>query len=353
MAALLGNHTLTEADLRQFHIRLIPEFETSPSKVSPDLVIRAVVNYIRTLVNIDDINALGSEIFGSSDARIVKLKEVVEYYNSGTEDGYKKFRPLKKKKKEGIKISALASDTAQVDSESQEIYNSVTAGKKIATIVSKETDETAERLANLALGEEKDAKDIATDSMEAVAAVASNSVKPSENGKYPTKDMRKNSPIRDKPVIPVVNSEVVKTAAERHRQACMSPYLYNLLTTGEILLPVLMEEEGGDMGGIHTVYRELRRRVYGIVFNLHHVNFTKQKCDEEVKIAKRKVEEIVKKLAKVKSDSVIIKNNEPRSEREVLNEKLEIWIIGIEVEAAGIVFQFYFNYRYKMCGYTN
>ena len=56
MAALLGNQTLTGADLKQFHIRLIPEMESS-SKVSPDLVIRAVVNYIRTLLNIDDIDA--------------------------------------------------------------------------------------------------------------------------------------------------------------------------------------------------------------------------------------------------------------------------------------------------------
>jgi len=321
MAALLGNQTLTESELRQFHSRLIPEMDTS--KVSHETVIRAVVNYIRTLVNIDDIDALGTEIFGSSaDPRIVKLKEVVEYYNSGTEDGYKKYRPSKKKKKEAIHISTLASDTAQAESESQELYNHIIAGRKVNNIIVKETNETIDGLASLSLVEENDVKDTALDSMEAIAAVASNSVKPSENGKYPTKET-KDSPIKDKATIPLVNSEVIKTAAERHRQACMSPYLYNLLTTGEILLPVLMEEENGDIGGIHLIYRELRQRVYGIVFNLHHFKFTKQKNDEELKTAKRRVEEIVKKLGKVKSDSIILKNNEPRSEREVLNEKLE------------------------------
>ena len=97
MAALLGNHVLTEKDLREFHCKLVPEMETA--KVTPEVVIRAVVNYIRTLVNVDDTQALGAEIFGSvTDPRVGKLKEVVEYYTAGTEDGYKNFKPNKMKK---------------------------------------------------------------------------------------------------------------------------------------------------------------------------------------------------------------------------------------------------------------
>ena len=60
----------------------------------------------------------------------------------------------------------------------------------------------------------------------------------------------------------------------------MSPYLYILLITGEV------DEEDVMMG----VFREMR--VYGIVFNLHHANFTK--LEDEMKVAKRKVEKIVK-----------------------------------------------------------
>ena len=331
MAALLGNHVLTEKDLREFHCKLVPEMETA--KVTPEVVIRAVVNYIRTLVNVDDTQALGAEIFGSvTDPRVGKLKEVVEYYTAGTEDGYKNFKPNKMKKKEGIKISTLASDNDQSHEESQEIYNSLTASKKSVSLVCKETEETAEKLANLVLTEDKPVikeedeeaeikdKDVAEDNSDAVAAVVNNSVKPSENGKYPTKDKRK---IPDKACIPAVNSEVVKTAADRHRQASMSPYLYNLLTTGEMMIPVVMEEEGGELPNIHYIYRDLRRRVYGILFNLHHANFTRQKFEDDVQAAKKKVEEIAKKLAKVKPDSIIMKNNEPRSEREVLNEKME------------------------------
>ena len=123
--------------------------------------------------------------------------------------------------------------------------------------------------------------------------------------------------------IPTVNGEVVKTALERHRQGIMSPSLYNLLTTGEILLPALLEDEGSELPNIHLVYRDLRRKVYGILFNLHHANYTRHKYQDELETAKRKVEEVAKKLSQVKPDSVIMKNNQPRSEREVLNEKLE------------------------------
>ena len=41
------------------------------------VLIKAVVDYIRTLVNIDDLEALGTEIFGDSeDPRVAKLKQV-------------------------------------------------------------------------------------------------------------------------------------------------------------------------------------------------------------------------------------------------------------------------------------
>ena len=66
------------------------------------VVIRAVVDYVRSLQTVDDVEALGTQIFGSAtDPRMKKLKDVVEYYNNGTEDGYKKFVPSRRKKREG------------------------------------------------------------------------------------------------------------------------------------------------------------------------------------------------------------------------------------------------------------
>ena len=327
MAALLGNHVLTVSDLKDFHSLLVPELDEK-NKDSSDVVIRAVVNYVRTLVNVDDIEALGAEIFGSClDPRVSKLKEVVDFYNSGTEDGYKKFKPSnRRRKKELVNITALASDIDEEVDETENILDSINSVTKSLSAVTKETEETAKKLASLVLSDTdaKDStskdKDIVSDNLEAVTAVANNSVKPSEDGKYPLKDGRKKN---NKIVIPQVNLEVVKTAAERHRQGTMSPYLHHLLTTGEMLLPVLLEDEAGDLPDIHLVYRDLRRRVYGILFNLHHSNFARQKYEDELQTARRKVEEAAKRLAQVRPNSVIMKNNEPRCEREVLNEKLE------------------------------
>ena len=90
---------------------------------------------------------------------------------------------------------------------------------------------------------------------------------------------------------------------------------------------MLLEEQGEGgaarlAGGVHLVFRTLRRKLYGIIFNEHHRVFTQGRQEEELAIAKLKVKELVKKLASVKEDSIIMKNKEPRSEREVVGERL-------------------------------
>ena len=69
-------------------LELIPLLLSAPKRLSnltyvpltqtdAGVLIKAVVDYIRTLVNIDDLEALGTEIFGSSgDPRVAKLKQV-------------------------------------------------------------------------------------------------------------------------------------------------------------------------------------------------------------------------------------------------------------------------------------
>jgi len=198
-------------------------------------------------------------------------------------------------------------------------------------LITGQSEEVVEQMGNLSLGstvkgdEETVPKlDPGKDSQEAVAAVASNTAKASEDGKYPEKD----SKIEKTPHLPPVNGEVLRTAAERHRQGQMVPALHQLLTTGELLFPVLLEEQGEGgasrmAGGVHLVFRTLRRRVYGILFNEHHRVFTQGRQEEELVMAKAKVSEIAKKLAAVKPDSIVLKNKEPRPEKEVLGERLE------------------------------
>merc|ERR1719341_1692574 len=185
-------------------------------------------------------------------------------------------------------------------------------------------------LGSTSKGEEEEVRaapklDLGKDSQEAVAAVASNTARASEDGKYPGKDSKLE---KKTPHLPPVNGEVLRTAAGRHRQGQMVPALHQLLTTGELLFPVLLEEQGEGgasrmAGGVHLVFRTLRRRVYGILFNEHHRVFTQGRQEEELVMAKTKVSEIAKKLAAVKPDSIVLKNKEPRPEKEVLGERLE------------------------------
>ena len=268
-AALLGGPVLTCEELQEFHARLIPGKE-APNKTDSGVLIKAVVNYVRTLLTVDDVEALGAEIFGSaSDPRVGKLVEVVAYYDSGTEEGYKKARLGKKKVKEGAGVTALASDTKEADLESKDWYDMVTQGRKASALIAGQSEEVVEQMGNLSLGsttkgeEEEEVRaaapklDLGKDSQEAVAAVASNTARASEDGKYPGKDSKVEKKI---PHLPPVNGEVLRTAAERHRQGQMVPALHQLLTTGELLFPVLLEEQGEGganrmAGGVHLIYR--------------------------------------------------------------------------------------------------
>ena len=98
---------------------------------------------------------------------------------------------------------------------------------------------------------------------------------------------------------------------ERHRQGQMSPLILQLLTRGEIKLPVLMEDchnttnqSDGKSGStppdeippVHEVYQPLRQRVYAILYNLHHAHFNRKQTEELIKNNTRKIEELNRKI---------------------------------------------------------
>ena len=115
---------------------------------------------------------------------------------------------------------------------------------------------------------------------------------------------------------------------ERHRQGQMSPLILQLLTRGEIKLPVLMEDchntsnlndaktnqPADEIPPIHEVYQPLRQRVYAILYNLHHAQFNKRQIEESIKSNKRKVDELNKKL---------MQEDLPLDEKEALKTKTE------------------------------
>ena len=112
--------------------------------------------------------------------------------------------------------------------------------------------------------------------------------------------------------IPEPPTEIKRTAMERHRQGQMSPIILQLLTRGEIKLPVLMEDSHnvanqGESTGIptpadeippvHEVYQPLRQRVYAVLYNVHHAHFNKKQIEELLKSNQRKSEELKKKVS--------------------------------------------------------
>lgn len=63
---------------------------------------RGVAAYVKTLtVNIDNLEALATEIFGPPNEKTQKKRqafiESVQYYLNGTKDGFLKYKPRKSK----------------------------------------------------------------------------------------------------------------------------------------------------------------------------------------------------------------------------------------------------------------
>ncbi|XP_040178802.1 constitutive coactivator of PPAR-gamma-like protein 2 isoform X1 [Rana temporaria] len=71
------------------------------------------------------------------------------------------------------------------------------------------------------------------------------------------------------PPLPPVAPEVLRVAEHRHRRGLMYPYIYHVLTKGEIKLPVCIEDEcNTDLPPSTILFRPARQYVYGVLFSL-------------------------------------------------------------------------------------
>ena len=65
----------------------------------------AVINYVRAVPSIDDFETIGHDVFGSEqDPRIKSLREAVQYFRKGTQEGYSKQKPKVAKKGKNIQF---------------------------------------------------------------------------------------------------------------------------------------------------------------------------------------------------------------------------------------------------------
>ncbi|XP_035243683.1 constitutive coactivator of PPAR-gamma-like protein 1 [Anguilla anguilla] len=71
------------------------------------------------------------------------------------------------------------------------------------------------------------------------------------------------------PPLPLVAPEVLRVAEHRHKKGLMYPYIYHVLTKGEIKISVTIEDEANkDLPSAVQLYRPIRQCVYGVLFSL-------------------------------------------------------------------------------------
>ncbi|KAF6090357.1 family with sequence similarity 120C [Phyllostomus discolor] len=71
------------------------------------------------------------------------------------------------------------------------------------------------------------------------------------------------------PPLPPVPPEVLRVAEHRHRRGLMYPYIYHVLTKGEIKIPVCIEDECNmELPPAALLFRSARQYVYGVLFSL-------------------------------------------------------------------------------------
>uniref|UniRef100_A0A3P8R999 Family with sequence similarity 120A n=1 Tax=Astatotilapia calliptera TaxID=8154 RepID=A0A3P8R999_ASTCA len=71
------------------------------------------------------------------------------------------------------------------------------------------------------------------------------------------------------PPLPAPAPEVLRVAEHRHKKGLMYPYVYHVLTKGEIKLSVTIEDEANkDLPSAVQLFRPIRQYVYGVLFSL-------------------------------------------------------------------------------------
>lgn len=336
LAALLGNYILPEAELTDVYKKSGITVQQLTTKIPVDQLIRNLAELVKTNGSVDNLDATATALLGSaSDPRIPKLKQSIQYYLDGTKDGFLKYRPAttgkrgrtKNNKTEAEKsvtivvsantnsddtlhepdldTSKLASETAESELESLNKYKEATscaaAGPEIVideAATNKETIESENAEAdipplvsmngssvngrhNLLISSSSSSS---SSSATSPARIVPEAKKGKQKGSKATNEVEKQLKIPI--VLPPVPPEVMRTVSERHNKGLMSPCIYQILSQGEIKLPVIMEDENHrEIPSIHHFYRPVRQMVYAILFNLHHHTYmaTKNKDKSDSK----------------------------------------------------------------------
>uniref|UniRef100_A0A8C3U7A1 Family with sequence similarity 120A n=1 Tax=Catharus ustulatus TaxID=91951 RepID=A0A8C3U7A1_CATUS len=259
-AALLGNHILPDEDLASFHWSLLgPEHPLASLKVRAhqlvlppcDVVIKAVADYVRNIQDTTDLDAIAKDVFQHSQSRtddkVTRFKRAVAYYSAtnkpmpfhpphylgkctiftGVEGGSLLF-PLAdllvcfwthpKHFILYVLLQAEGSSSASSGSQAADVKGNQSSNPQIPCLLSMPT---------------RNHMDITT------------------------------------PPLPPVAPEVLRVAEHRHKKGLMYPYIFHVLTKGEIKIAVSIEDEANkDLPPAALLYRPVRQYVYGVLFSL-------------------------------------------------------------------------------------
>ncbi|XP_043207106.1 constitutive coactivator of PPAR-gamma-like protein 1 isoform X2 [Amphibalanus amphitrite] len=252
LAALLGNYQLTEEELAEFHGRLASR--AGHAKATPEEVTGLVVEFVRTLASADDLDEVGTLVFQSAtDPRVAKLRASVRYYTDASRDDLK-YKPAGGAARAATKPADAADPAA---TETRRLYDRAAGGSQDGrTTVNGVLAQQMSRLST---------DDGAAPGSFTGGSASNGHVDGPEDG--PQVNL-------EPPPLPSVTPEVLRTAAERHQKGLMAPWVYQVLSQGELQLPVCVEDElGRELPNSALFYRPVRERVYAVLFNLYHHSF--------------------------------------------------------------------------------
>ncbi|XP_062955045.1 constitutive coactivator of PPAR-gamma-like protein 1 isoform X3 [Cynocephalus volans] len=313
-AALLGNHILPDEDLASFHWSLLgPEHPLASLKVRAhqlvlppcDVVIKAVADYVRNIQDTSDLDAIAKDVFQHSQAPQVpspggapgqgpypyslaepaltldssrkNLTEQNSYSNIPHEGKhtplYERSSPINPAQggsPNHVDSAYFPGSSTSSSSDNDEGSGGATnhiSGNKIGW---EKTGSHSEPQARGDPGDQTKAEGSSTASSGSQLAEG----KGSQIGTVQPIPCLLSMPTRNHmdittPPLPPVAPEVLRVAEHRHKKGLMYPYIFHVLTKGEIKIAVSIEDEANkDLPPAALLYRPVRQYVYGVLFSL-------------------------------------------------------------------------------------
>ncbi|CAL8093948.1 unnamed protein product [Orchesella dallaii] len=266
-AALLGNHLLSENDLKEFFSSLQVDTSTKAS------VIEKVAQFTQKLevTEPEKVGEVVANLETDSGTDKEKLKELADkvvkclrYYldvNNTKGNSTQRSKDKKKNTKKEVKDkkspnlpqatvttssnegAILPSDTQKLEGDVSKVFAEASAETDIVTVNGNGTGNGTVEAVNNTSG--------------------------------------KMSSTLDK-LLYRINPEIENVAISRHKSGLMSPYICQILKNKEVKLPALIEDvKNNELPKAHDLFRPLRQQVYAILFNLHHLQFLAKQRNEK------------------------------------------------------------------------